>query len=117
MSSLHSVWNILCRFKYIVIICFAVLIIGVVDENSILNRSQRWTRIVELRREISDYETRFQAASRMLRSLDSEPGKLEQVAREKYFMKRADEDVFVIRETRAESADETDTLAKDSLAQ
>ena len=83
MSSLHSVWNFLCRFKYWVIFGFAVLIIGFVDENSILNRSQRWQTIAELRREISDYESRFEAASRMIESLDKEPGKPEQLAREK----------------------------------
>ena len=83
MSSLHSVWNFLCRFKYWVIFGFAVLIIGFVDENSILNRSQRWQTIAELRREISDYESRFEAASRMIESLDKEPGKLEQLAIER----------------------------------
>ena len=102
MSSLHSVWNFLCRFKYWVIFGFAVLIIGFVDENSILNRSQRWQTIAELRREISDYESRFEAASRMIESLDKEPGKLEQLAREKYFMKREDEDIFVFNEDNAE---------------
>ena len=119
MSSLHSVWNFLCRFKYWVIFGFAVLIIGFVDENSILNRSQRWQTIAELRREISDYESRFEAASRMIESLDKEPGKLEQLAREKYFMKRAEEDVFVIREVHPEDTDDTDdtdTLTQDSVA-
>ena len=119
MSSLHSVWNFLCRFKYWVIFGFAVLIIGFVDENSILNRSQRWQTIAELRREISDYESRFEAASRMIESLDKEPGKLEQLAHEKYFMKRAEEDVFVIREVHPDDPDDpddTDTLTQDSVA-
>ena len=52
----------------------------------------------------------------MIESLDKEPGKLEQLAREKYFMKRAEEDVFVIREVHPDDTDDTDTLTQDSVA-
>ena len=36
--------------------------------------------------------------------------------REKYFMKRAEEDVFVIREVHPDDTDDTDTLTQDSVA-
>ncbi len=107
----------MCRYKYLLVVLFASLVIGVLDDNSVLKRSHRRERITELRHEIADYEARFDAASRMLKSLDTDPGKLEQVAREKYYMKRADEDIFVIRPTDEEATDDTDTLDKDSIAQ
>ena len=52
-----------------------------------------------------------------LKSLDNDPKALEQVAREKYYMKRANEDVFVIRVSDEDVTDETDTLDQDSIAQ
>lgn len=117
MSKVHSFWNYVCRYKYLLVMLFASLIIGVFDDNSVLKRNHRRERIAELRREIADYEARFDAASRILKSLDTEPGKLEQVAREKYYMKRADEDIFVIRPTKEDAAEDADTLDKDSIAQ
>ena len=39
------------------------------------------------------------------------------MAREKYYMKRANEDVFVIRVSDEDVTDETDTLDQDSIAQ
>ena len=74
-------------------------------------------RIAELRLEIADYEERFDAATRQLKSLDNDPKALEQMAREKYYMKRANEDVFVIRVSDEDVTDETDTLDQDSIAQ
>ena len=63
MGKLFSVWHFVCRFKYVFIILFAALLIGFLDDNSLLIRSRRWQRIAELRREIADYEERFDAAN------------------------------------------------------
>ena len=117
MGKLFSVWHFVCRFKYVFIILFAALLIGFLDDNSLLIRSRRWQRIAELRREIADYAERFDAATRQLKSLDNDPKALEQMAREKYYMKRANEDVFVIRVSDEDATDETDTLDQDSIAQ
>ena len=81
MGKLFSVWHFVCRFKYVFIILFAALLIGFLDDNSLLIRSRRWQRIAELRREIADYEERFDAATRQLKSLDNDPKALEQMAR------------------------------------
>ena len=117
MSKVTTVWNLLCKYKYGVVVLLAALFIGLLDENSVLNRSRRQARIAELRREIADYEARFDAASSMLRSLDNEPGKLEQVAREKYYMKRAGEDIYVIKATSEDEPGDADTQEQDSVAQ
>lgn len=115
MSKVHTAWNYLCKYKYLFVILFASLLIGVLDENSVLSRSRRKERIAELRREIADYEQRFDAATSLLRKLDHEPGMLERVAREKYYMKRPNEEVFVIKVTGDDTPTDADTLDTDTI--
>ena len=50
MSKVHSVWNHLCKYKYVAVMLFAALLIGVLDENSLLRRSRHMAHITELRR-------------------------------------------------------------------
>lgn len=115
MSKVHTAWNYLCKYKYLFVILFASLLIGVLDENSVLSRSRRKERIAELRREIADYEQRFDAATSLLHKLDYEPGMLERVAREKYYMKRSDEEVFVIKVTGDNATTEAGTQDTDTI--
>ena len=117
MSRLYTLWDFVCKYKHSVIIIFSVIIIGIADDNSMFNRRLRVERIDALNMEIADYNRRFQIATDMLVGLDSDPRKLEQVAREKYYMKRAGEDVYVIRVDEPESIDGTDSLVEDSVAQ
>ena len=115
MSKIYSVWNIIRRHKYLVVIVTIGLLVGVLDENSILNRRHRWSRLEELEVEIADYKKRYNEADTILRSLDADPHKVEQLAREMYYMKRADEDVFVVRTTEEEEEKlPSDTVANDS---
>ncbi|HBE55294.1 MAG TPA: septum formation initiator [Prevotellaceae bacterium] len=114
MSKVHSVWNHLCKYKYVAVMLFAALLIGVLDENSLLRRSRRRAHITELRREIADYERRFNMATAMLARLDNDPDMLERVAREKYYMKRDGEDIFVIRATDGEDYGNAQTPDKNT---
>ena len=81
-----------------VVIFFIVLIVGFIDDNSFMHRYDRRNRMGQLRNEIESYKAQYETADRCLREMDSNPGSIERIARERYFMKRPGEDVFVIRD-------------------
>lgn len=85
----------MCRHKYFLTILIIALIVGVVDEDSILNRHPRRVRIDMLRQEISNYRHQYEEADTKIRELEENPKAVEKIARERYHMKRANEDVFV----------------------
>lgn len=110
MNRLYSVWNIIRRFKYVVVLAFIVLIDGFVDENSYWNTRLRRQRIVALRHEIAQLKQKYEEDTRRYEAL-GEHHELERVAREKYHMKRADEDVFVIYSPEQSLQPQTDSTA------
>ena len=99
MSKLNSLWDFIARYKYFVVGAFIILIVGVLDENSFLNLCRRSERISQLRAEIENYKAQYQWADNQVRELESSPEAVEKIAREKFFMKRADEDVFFVPAT------------------
>ena len=95
MSKIHSVWLFMRRHKYFITFILIALIVGVVDEDSFLNRHPRQVRIDVLRQEIANYQRQYDEADSKIRELESNPRAVEKIARERYFMKRSNEDVFV----------------------
>ena len=95
MSKLYTLWGIIRRLKYIVVILFIVLINGVLDDNSWYENYKRRKRIEEIKVEIAQLKERFAEDTRRYNALDK-PSEIERVAREKFLMKRPDEDVFVV---------------------
>lgn len=98
MSRLKYIWNYVCRHKYMITILVLVLIIGVLDDNSLIRRVSHWREIRELNTEIERYRSQYEEDSRALKELTSNPEALEKIAREKYKMKKADEDIFIFEE-------------------
>ncbi len=82
--------------KYIVAALIAIVVVGFVDENSVWNHLRNRQRISELESEIKDYTDRYHHDQEQIRMLDSNPKAIEKIARERYFMKTDDEDVFVL---------------------
>lgn len=73
-----------------------MIISGFVDENSIWNLYKANRRINNLNTEISSYNHQFQRDSARLRKLDKNPAEIRNIARERYFMKADNEDVYII---------------------
>ena len=82
--------------KYIVVVFLAVLFIGFLDENSVWKHLRNQQYIGELKDEIKEYEERYKHDKAQIRELDSDPKSIEKIARERYFMKADDEDIFVL---------------------
>lgn len=90
------------RHKYIWTIVIFLLLIGVVDENSILHRYEMIRENRATRAEIESYERAFARDKKTLDHLRNDPDALLRVARETHRMKSDDEDVYYIA-TQADS--------------
>ena len=97
MGRLITCWNYIRRYKYPGAILVFLLIVGLLDENSLYTRYQRQIEIGNLRREIDKYQTQFETESALLEALENDPEAVERMARERYYMKRPNEDVFVFK--------------------
>ena len=82
--------------KHRIVICVGVLIVAVIDDNSFIQRVRYELKINDLERQIEMYKSRHEADSKLLRELRNDPKTIERIARERYFMKSADEDIYVL---------------------
>ena len=95
LSGVVRVWN-LPFVKYALITVIGVVLVGFVGENSLLSHLRNKYRIGALADEIEVYTTRYQNDMRQIRELNRNPKAMERIARERYFMKQDDEDIFVL---------------------
>lgn len=96
--------------KYALVTLIAVILIGFVDENSVWHHFQNRQKISELQDEIKKFSDEHQRNQEQIRKLDSNPKAIEKIARERYFMKADDEDIFVL-------SDDQKTLTDDETAE
>ena len=95
-QKLSIIWNYLAHYKYLIVIIAGVLIVGVIDDNSIRQHIKYQIEIATLRSEIKKYTARYQADTKLLREMRVDPKAYQKIARENYFMKADDEDIFVL---------------------
>ena len=82
--------------KYAIIISLGIVLVGFVGENSMLAHLRNKHYIGSLEDEIEVYESRYQSDMRQILELNRNPKAMERIARERYFMKHDDEDIFVL---------------------
>ena len=92
---LLRVWHSLF-FKYAIVTIVGVAIVGFLDENSFWSHFKNMQRISELREETEHYNADYRRDQARIRELDRDPKAMEKIARERYFMKADDEDIFVL---------------------
>lgn len=68
------------------------------DQNNLFTQIKRKTELSEARRKNNYYKEESAKLQKQITSLLSDKKALEKYAREKYYMKKPDEDVFVIRQ-------------------
>lgn len=86
----------LSRFKFHIVILLGVLIVGVLDENSFMKRIEYAYQIKDLKAEIQKYDRQYRHDTQQLKDLKRDPKAIARIARERYFMKTEDEDIFVL---------------------
>lgn len=92
--------------RYLIVIVLGLVLVTFVDEYSVMRYLQLRSDISETRAEIERYAAQYDHDTRQLRELRHNPRAVERVARERYFMKNDDEDVFVL----SDDPRETDNL-------
>ena len=92
---LLRVWHSMF-FKYSIVCILGILIVGYLDENSVWNHLKNRQRINELKEETENYNAIYRRDQAQIRELDRNPKAMEKIARERYFMKADDEDIFVL---------------------
>ena len=90
------IFNFLGHYKYLIVVVLGCIMVGFVDDNSMLRRLQLQMQITELQEEIEKYRSMNDADTKQLRDLQRDSRAVEKIARERYFMKADDEDIFVL---------------------
>ncbi len=98
MSKLKSIWSFICKHKYLITIVIFLVIIVFLDENNLINRFQHKNEIRLMKEEIEEYRKQFDEDTERLKELTDNPEGLEKIAREKYLMKKPNEDIFILEE-------------------
>lgn len=82
--------------KYTVVAVLGTVIVGFADDNSIWSHYRNRQKIAELRDEISKLRSKYGHDMKNLKALEKDPRAIKKIARERYFMKTDDEDIFVL---------------------
>ena len=98
MSKLETCWYYIRRHKYLITIALFGVVIVFLDENSLIQRAKHRREIQALTAEIDKYRKQYEEDTETLKELMSNPEAMEKVAREKYLMKKPNEDVFIFEE-------------------
>lgn len=98
MDKLVTVWNFIRRYKYVITIGIFAVIMGFLDENSMIRRFKNKREIMRLESEIRKYQAEYEESTKKLNELMSNPEAMEKVAREKYLMKKPNEDIYVFED-------------------
>lgn len=95
-------WNItfpILRNKFVLtILVFGVWIV-LFDQNNLIDRWSDMKKLRQLEKEKEYYKIKIKEDQKRIKELTSDKEDLEKFAREKYLMKKDDEDVFIVVES------------------
>jgi cell division protein FtsB len=95
MDKLATLWVFVRKHKYLITLLAFVVIVGFLDENSIMRRLGYAREISNLKSEIDKYRMEYEEHTKQLNELAVDSGAIEKIARERYLMKKPNEDIFV----------------------
>jgi hypothetical protein len=92
--------KLLARFsnKYFICLSAFLAILFFFDKNDLITQAERRGELRDLRESKAWYDAQIQAETKELEGLKSNPAVLEKTAREKYLMKREQEELFLVPE-------------------
>ena len=103
MAAVVRIWH-LPFVKYGLVTLLGIVFVGFLGENSLMSHFRYKQHIGELSEEIKEYNERYQKDMRQIKELNRSPKAIERIARERYFMKADDEDIYVMSDDGEESA-------------
>ena len=93
-----TIWTYIRKHKYLITIAAFLVIIVFLDENSLIQRAKHQQEINTLNSEIEKYRKQYEEDTGKLKELTNNPEAMEKIAREKYLMKKPNEDIFIFEE-------------------
>ena len=84
------------RNKYFLTIVFLIVWVVFFDKNDLISQRQLTNQLKELEAEKQYYSDEIAKSKKEIQELETNEASLEKFAREKYLMKKDNEDVFVI---------------------
>ncbi len=96
MGRLKLILALVSHYKYAITIVIGIVLVGFVDENSFMHRVQLEMQISDLTQEIEKYNAQNEADLRQLKEMRKGVNAYGRIARERYFMKADDEDIYVL---------------------
>jgi cell division protein FtsB len=85
--------------KYIIASVSFVVWILFFDRNDVFTQWERKTELNKLEASKAYYQGEITSIKKELADLDSDPEILEKIAREKFYLKKANEDVFIVQDS------------------
>ncbi len=86
------------RNKYLITTIALIVWVGFFDKNDVRNQMEFRKEVKRLQEERKYYANEIRSITSDLRELSTNPKTLEKFAREKYYMKRDNEEIFVLVE-------------------
>ena len=109
MNRQYTFLRFVSRRKYLIVSVLGIVIIGFVGENSILKHVQNRMLVREMKAEIEAYNTQYEKDEHTLKELQRNPKAIRKIAREQYFMKADDEDIFVLSDDNKQQESKNET--------
>jgi len=100
------------RNKYLTATLLFIIWIAFFDQTSLIYDIHLTQKEKQLKAQKIYYEKQTLAATEQLKELQTDPANLEKFAREKYFMKKANEDVYVLVDENNHLLDTLNTKTK-----
>ncbi len=100
MGKVNNIWDYISRHKYLLTTVVGLILVGVVDDNSVRSLIQLSVRLNECEDKLERYTRQYERDSISLRNFQAGLKGVETIARERYKMKRANEDVYILSNDR-----------------
>ena len=84
--------------KYLIVFLVFTVFVTFFDEHNLLHRWQSHQRINRMEKEVRFYQDEINATKQKKMELQSSDENLEKFAREHYYLKKDNEDIFIINE-------------------
>ncbi|MBO7248039.1 MAG: septum formation initiator family protein [Bacteroidaceae bacterium] len=93
----NGILDFVKRNKVLLAILFFVVYMLFIDDNNLFVRITQKREIRALKSEIEMYEKQIERDEKLIKELDDDSLLKEHIAREKYFMREKDEDIFITK--------------------
>ena len=90
------------RNKYLILFLLFILWVVFIDDYNLINQSKIKNTVDDLKIQKEFYISEIKSDSTELYKLQNDPAEQEKFAREKFLMKKENEDIFIIREKKNE---------------